>query len=329
MIEIKNLQKIIGQQIALDIEILRVVQGEIAAVVGSAGSGIEALFDLLIGRSHPSSGTVRLDAIDPKDGVAFSRAVGVMFYEDGLYQRQSPLGNYLLICRFYGLPNFRAFEVLAQIGMADQANTRLSNLSSGMLRRLAFGRAILHEPPVLLLYEPFIRCDETAIALLGGLMQQLAADGAAILIMADDAAHLSTLCETIYELRNGRLSEGHYRGEAKNESFGFKIPVRIDEKVILLDPVSILFAEAESGRARLQTIDRSLHTQFTLSELEERLSRSGFFRAHRSYLVNLQHVKEVIPYTRNSFTLRLDDQPGTEIPLSKSAAAELRDLLGY
>jgi ABC-2 type transport system ATP-binding protein len=59
------------------------------------------------------------------------------------------------------------------------------------------------------------------------------------------------------------------------------------------------------------------------------LARSGFFRAHRSYLVNLQHVKEVIPYTRNSFSLRLDDPQNTEIPLSKSAAGELRELLGY
>jgi ABC-2 type transport system ATP-binding protein len=72
-----------------------------------------------------------------------------------------------------------------------------------------------------------------------------------------------------------------------------------------------------------------LPTHFTLNELEERLLRSGFFRAHRSYLVNLQHVKEVIPYTRNSFSLRLDDEAGTEIPLSKSAAGELRELLGY
>ena len=59
------------------------------------------------------------------------------------------------------------------------------------------------------------------------------------------------------------------------------------------------------------------------------MSRSGFFRAHRAYLVNLQQVKEVIPYTRDSFTLRLKDAAGTEIPLSKSAERDLRDLLGY
>ena len=91
----------------------------------------------------------------------------------------------------------------------------------------------------------------------------------------------------------------------------------------------MLYAEAVSWRASLQTGDANLPTHFTLNELEERLSRSGFFRAHRSYLVNLQHVKEVIPYTRNSFSLRLDDPAHTVIPLSKTAAGELRDLLGY
>ena len=77
------------------------------------------------------------------------------------------------------------------------------------------------------------------------------------------------------------------------------------------------------------TRDGRLPTQFTLGDLEGRLARSGFFRAHRGYLVNLQHVKEVIPFTRNSFSLRLDDPEGTLIPLSKAAAGELRDLLDY
>jgi len=109
----------------------------------------------------------------------------------------------------------------------------------------------------------------------------------------------------------------------------FKIPVKLEDRVALVNPADILYAEAESGRAGLQTSGGRMVTQYTLNELEERLSRRGFFRAHRAYLVNLQHIKEVIPYTRNSFSLRLDDEAGTEIPLSKAAAGELRDLLGY
>jgi ABC-2 type transport system ATP-binding protein len=109
----------------------------------------------------------------------------------------------------------------------------------------------------------------------------------------------------------------------------FKIPVKVEDKVLLLNPADILYADASGDRAFLVTVDGRLPTQYTLTELEERLERSGFFRAHRSYLVNLQHVKEVIPFTRNSFSLRLDDPAATHIPLSKSAATELRELFGY
>jgi ABC-2 type transport system ATP-binding protein len=131
------------------------------------------------------------------------------------------------------------------------------------------------------------------------------------------------------ECRGGQLTQtGLPQGE-RPQALPFKIPVRMEEKVILVNPADILYAEAEGGRAGLQTAGGRMATQFTLNELEERLARRGFFRAHRAYLVNLQHIKEVIPYTRNSFSLRLDDEACTEIPLSKAAASELRDLLGY
>jgi ABC-2 type transport system ATP-binding protein len=98
---------------------------------------------------------------------------------------------------------------------------------------------------------------------------------------------------------------------------------------LLVNPLDIWYAEAEGDSACIHTGEGRLSTQYTLSELETRLKRSGFFRAHRAYLVNLQHVKEVIPFTRSSYSLRLDDPAGTLIPLSKAAAVELRSLLDY
>jgi ABC-2 type transport system ATP-binding protein len=97
----------------------------------------------------------------------------------------------------------------------------------------------------------------------------------------------------------------------------------------LVNPGDILYVTTELSQTYLQTVEGRLPAQYTLTELEGRMARSGFFRAHRSYLVNLQHVKEVVPYTRNSFSLILDDAAGTEVPLSKSAARELRALLDY
>jgi len=328
MIDIHNLQKIIGQDVALDIPELRVEPGEIAAVVGPAGSGVETLFDLLLGRFPPSAGTIHLAGVERADRYTFSHKVGILFSEDALYKRQSSQANLVLHCQLYGLNKSRALEVLARIGMADQAGTSVEKLPSGLQRRLAFGRAILHKPEVLLLFDPFARCDDATILLLSSLTRQLVAEGAAILILANDMGCLTPLCDTIYTVSRGRL-EAQEAGDGGPQAQPFKIPVRSEDRVILMNPADIIFAEAEGGHASLQTAEGRLPTQFTLAELEQRLARSGFFRAHRAYLVNLQHVKEVIPYTRNSFSLRLDDAAGTEIPLSKSAAAELRALLGY
>ncbi len=330
MIAIKDLQKIIGGITVLDIPDLTVRDGEIAALVGPAGSGKQALLELLTGRSRPSLGSLNLAGVDPaKDNERFSQMVGVLFAEDAVYKNLSPLANLAFHCRLRGFPEKRAQEMLSRVGLSDAAHVRISRLSTGQLRRLDFGRAILHAPRALLLVEPFARCDESTIALLSDLIRKQAEGQATVLCLASDATHLFSLCHTLYELNNGRISEIDQQRLEPDERLPFKIPVRHEDKVILLNPADILYASAEEGRAVIVTAENQLPTQYTLVELEERLARSGFFRAHRSYLVNLQHVREVIPYTRNSYTLRLNDQKQTEIPLSKSAASELKDLLKY
>lgn len=329
-IEIQHLQKVIEGATALHIEELVVAKGSVVAIVGPADNGKKVLFDLLTGQSRPTVGTIRLNGHDPyEEKEHFSLNTGVLFSEDSLYKRMSPISNLQFQCRLRGLPKSRAMEVLTQVGLADHAKANLDKLPSGLSRRLAFGVAMIHSPHVYILYDPFARCDEASIHLLSGLISRYAQEGRSTLILADDATNLFNICDTIHDLAQGRIVGTHTPSEEAQTAIPFKIPVRMEGKVALVNPTDILYADADEGRAFLQTAEGRLATQFTLSELEERLSRSGFFRAHRGYLVNLQHVTEVIPFTRNSFSLRLDDEEGTLIPLSKSAASELRDLLGY
>ena len=330
MIELKSLQKVIDQKTVIDIDSLTVKAGEITALVGSVGSGKDTLFELLTGRSRPTMGEVRLDGIDPfieKD--LFSRKVGVLFGEDNLYQRLSARGNLRFYSRLRRIPKSRAAEVLAQVGLADQAHTIVGSLPSGLARRLALGRAILNDPQVLLLVDPYARCDDTSISLLSKLMRQLADSGAALLIIAEDTTNLTLLCDMIYRIDQGRIGEVYEPEEEQRSGLPFMIPARLEEGIALVTPADILYVEAQDNRTFLRTPEDYLPTQFTLTELEKRLARSGFFRAHRSFLVNLQHVKEVIPYTRDTYILKLRDLDGTNIPLSKSAARELRELLDY
>jgi ABC-2 type transport system ATP-binding protein len=329
MIEIQGLGKVIENRTVLDIPSLTIRPGEVIAVVGPAESGTSVLLSLLLGKLAPTTGSVRLAGYDPQDQVALSRLIGVLFPDDGLYLRQTARQNLAFHASLHNLEKDRILETLNQVGLADHADIKAEKLASGLKRRLAFGRSILHHPSILILVDPFARCDGVSIGLLSQWIRQAAAEERTVLILADDNAHLHPLCDCIHRLDDGRIVESYDPKAEQQEVFPFKIPVRQEGKVTLVNPADILYADASEGKSTLQTHQSRLPTQFTLNELEERLARSGFFRAHRSYLVNLQHVKEVIPYTRNSFSLRLDDPDNTEIPLSKSAAAELRELLGY
>jgi ABC-2 type transport system ATP-binding protein len=109
----------------------------------------------------------------------------------------------------------------------------------------------------------------------------------------------------------------------------YKVPGRKDDRIVLFDPGEILYATSRDGRTILRTAKEEATTNLTLQELEQRLMGRGFFKAHRAYLVNLQHIKSVIQFTRNSYTLQLNDDQETMIPLSKQSERELQELLGY
>jgi ABC-2 type transport system ATP-binding protein len=329
VIELRNVQKVIGGETVLNIPELTVGTGEIAGIFGPEGSGSDVLFALLTGRMRPTLGTVRLSGLDPlRQHEAFSRATGIVFHDDAIYKNLATASNLEFHANLYGLPKTRIAEVLDQAGLADQAAVKADDLPSGLKRRLAFGRAILHRPKTLILQELFDRCDEATISLLGNLLRRLAEEDATILLLASVPARLAELCTRRYEIQQGRIIEMRdVSGEGVRPTF--RLPVKTEDKVILMNPADILFADASEGRTFLVTAEGRLAAPYTLAELEGKLSRSGFFRAHRSILVNLQHVKEVIPYTRNSFSIRLDDPAGTKIPLSKSAAAELKTFFGY
>jgi ABC-2 type transport system ATP-binding protein len=329
-IMLTGLQKVLDQNTVIDIPQLEVNSGEAVAILGPVDSGKDVLFQLLTGALQPTTGSVRLAGIDPfRDRQAFSRQVGVVFTEENLYKRMGVLENLNFYSRLYRLPKTRPVEVLELVGLADQATASTDRLSPGLCKRLALGRALLNSPQVLLLADPFAGCEQASVRLISQVLRKQVDSGAAALIFTQETAELESLCERVIRLAQGRIAEVYDPREEQQRLQPFMIPARGEDKIILIDPAEILYIFAQNDRAYLQTFDRQLPTQFTLTEIEKRLSRRGFFRAHRAYLVNLQQVKEVIPYTRDSFSLRLKDAAGTEIPLSKSAERELRELLGY
>lgn len=106
-----------------------------------------------------------------------------------------------------------------------------------------------------------------------------------------------------------------------------KVIVRAQSRLLLVDQREICFASIEGGTISVVTgaIEGESNCR-TLEELMDQLDPEAFWRAHRSYVVNIQHIREVVPWFKSSYQLRMDDPKKTEIPVSRAQTKRLREL---
>ena len=109
-----------------------------------------------------------------------------------------------------------------------------------------------------------------------------------------------------------------------------RLPVEKKGRVLLKEPSDIYFFKAEEKKIQAHTRDDQFlcHTAHTLEELTKRLEFHDFFRPHRSYLVNLAHVKEIIPWFAGRYLLKMTDKEASEIPVSRGHVKHLKLRLG-
>ncbi len=106
-----------------------------------------------------------------------------------------------------------------------------------------------------------------------------------------------------------------------------KIKTKKNDKVILFNPPEIDFIESIEGVVHVHVAGESYICQMTLTEMEAKLQTYGFYRCHRSYIVNLQKIREIITWTKNSYSLRLSTGKEAVVPLSRAKLQELKELL--
>ena len=121
-----------------------------------------------------------------------------------------------------------------------------------------------------------------------------------------------------------RLVEEQTQGPKANSG---KVVVRAQNRLLLVDQREICFASIEEGTISVVTRTLEGHSNCrTLEELMDQLDQETFWRVHRSYLVNIQHIREVVPWFKSSYQLRMDDGQKTEIPVSRAQTKRLREL---
>ena len=107
-----------------------------------------------------------------------------------------------------------------------------------------------------------------------------------------------------------------------------KLLLRTSGRLLLVDAKDLVYAAIEEGRIRLATREMEGESNFrTIEELQAALDPGLFWRPHRSYLVNVNHIKEVVPWFKSTYQLRMSDRKSTEIPVSRAQTKRLRELL--
>ena len=174
MIDVKNLSKSFGDHLVLDDISAHISPGEKVVVIGPSGSGKSTFLRCLNLLETPTKGTITFegtDITDPKTDINLvRRQMGMVFQHFNLLMQRTVLGNVCFPLEIVGMSRKdakkRAMEVLKLVGIADKANAYPSQLSGGMQRRAELVRAMINQPKVMMMDEPFRGLDAMTRALM-------------------------------------------------------------------------------------------------------------------------------------------------------------------
>lgn len=206
----EGLTRRFGPRVALDGVDLRVDRGESVAIFGPNGAGKTTLLRLLSSGLAPSSGSVRFEGRAVRGGEAALRArIGVLSHQTFLYDDLSAEENLVFFARLHGVadPAGRSDALLREVGLGARAHDRVRAFSRGMQQRLALARALVHEPSLLFLDEPFTGLDPSAAGAIRGTLGRFLAQGGTIVLTTHDVDDGLVFCSRWIFLARGRVED--------------------------------------------------------------------------------------------------------------------------
>lgn len=182
--------------------------GEVLGLIGPNGAGKSTLLAIVATLLAPTSGEVRYgEHTVASAGASLRGRIGLLAHDLHLYPELTARENLEFFARLYGVPEAarRAADALERADLADRADEVVSGFSRGMRQRLALERALVHEPRLVLLDEPFTGLDDRATTRLVERLRDLKRRGAIVLLATHDLETVETLIDAVAVLRDGRL----------------------------------------------------------------------------------------------------------------------------
>lgn len=207
MLELDSLSKRYGDVVALDELSLTVRPGQMHGFVGTNGAGKTTAMRIVLGVLDADAGEVRWQG--RRLGPDARRDFGYMPEERGLYPKMRLLEQLVFLAQLRGTPEAAATRsataLLERFGLADRARDRVEQLSLGNQQRVQLAAALVHDPTVLVLDEPFSGLDPVGVDAMAAVLRERVDTGAALMFSSHQLDLVERLCDAVAIIRAGRL----------------------------------------------------------------------------------------------------------------------------
>jgi heme exporter protein A len=208
VIQVTRLVKRFGPKMVLKGLDFNATQGEFVAILGPNGAGKTTFLRILSSLSSPSMGRVSIAGYElPRQAAAVRQRLGVVSHNPLLYGDLTAEENLRFYGRMYAVDDLsaRIDEVLATVGLSNRRRDLVRTFSRGMQQRLAIGRAVLHDPEVLLLDEPHTGLDKDACEMLDTVLRQVSSRGRTVVMTSHDLTRVEDMASRFDVLTLGSI----------------------------------------------------------------------------------------------------------------------------
>jgi heme exporter protein A len=216
IITVRNLVKRFGLKTILRGMNFSVEPGEFVALLGPNGAGKTTFLRILASLSRPTMGQVNIAGYSlPHQAAAVRRRLGVVSHLPLLYGDLTAEENLRFFARIYDVPlaEKRISDVLEMVGLASRRRDLVRTFSRGMQQRLAIGRAVLHDPEVMLFDEPHTGLDQDACQMLDTVLREVAARGRTVVMTSHDLTRVADLASRFDILSRGVITASTQRSQ--------------------------------------------------------------------------------------------------------------------
>jgi ABC-2 type transport system ATP-binding protein len=292
-LHLQGITKSYGSRVVLDDIRFDVAPGRLTGFVGGNGAGKTTTMRIILGVLASDGGTVTLDGAPVT--TADRRRFGYMPEERGLYPKMKVLEQVVYLARLHGFgkadATVRATALLHELGLGERLNDLIESLSLGNQQRAQIAAALVHDPEVLILDEPFSGLDPLAVDVVADVLQRRAAQGASILFSSHQLDVVERLCDDLIIIAGGTIRAAGTREQlrAQHSTLRYQLDSAGDAGWLRGEP-GVTVIDFEGGSA-LFDVDTPDTAQRVLREAVGRGEVSNFAPQHPSLA---QIFKEVI-----------------------------------